>query len=267
MRLWGRALFFVVVFASTQANAQEPSVTSQDTAVTKQACLDAYRDVQPLVRNGSFSKARPLLLLCARDPCPKALQGDCAEWLDQVTQRTPSVVVALRGADGVDIPEAQLSIDGAVISPRLDGREIEIDPGEHVISVQQPEHEPLTETIIAREHERGRKVTFDLGPPPGQTPVPLERPLPWTFWTATGVAGAGLATFGAFGVVGLSERSDLESCKPFCSDHRLQPTRTDFLVADIALAVTVVAAGVATYFYFTRPSVPADAARFGKWSF
>ncbi len=241
-------------------------VQAQATPVTKQVCVDAYRNAQPLSRAGSLTKARELLLICARDPCPPALQGDCVVWLDEVAQRMPSIVVTLRDGNRVDIPEAALTIDGAAVSPRLDGREVEIDPGEHVITVQPVGKELMTQVVVAQERERGRKVTFELAPlEPPPTAGPVARgPLPWTFWTATAVTGVGLAGFGVFGARGLSERSDLESCSPTCSDAQLRPTRTSFLIADISLAVAVIAAGAATLIYFTRPPARTQSAALAR---
>jgi hypothetical protein len=124
---------------------------------------------------------------------------------------------------------------------------------------------PLKQSIVAREREKGREIAFAFAKPVTTPPIvtpplpprapekPMERPLPWSFWTAAGVSGVGVLGFGIVGVSGLVLRGDLNDCKPSCSQERIDRGETRFLVADVFLGVAVIGAGVATLIYLTRP--------------
>jgi hypothetical protein len=251
-----------LVFAASPAFAQAPS---------KAACVEAYKTAQESSRSGALTRARESALLCARDPCPAVLQKDCKEWVADVEQRMPTILVVLKDGDGNDMSGGRVTIDGAMVASRIDGRALEIDPGEHQITITIEGRPPLVQTIVAREREKGREVAFALeptkpreAPPPPPPPPPTEptppkdraaerRPLGWPFYTAAGASAAGFVVFGIFGLSGLGIRGDLDSCKPNCSQDRIDHGKTSFLVADVALGVGLVAAGVATFLYITRP--------------
>lgn len=248
------------------------SASAQSTpAPSKAACIEAYKSAQESSRSGHLSRAREQALVCARDPCPAVLQKDCKEWVADVEQRVPTVMVVVKDGEGKDVTDARMIIDGVVVPKRVDGRSMEIDPGEHKIEIFAEGRPKLVQTIVAREREKGREITFAyeppkkkepptptvIGPPtPGPRDSTEKPPLRWTFWTAAGLGGAGLLGFGIFGASGLVVRSDLDACKPNCSQQRIDHGKTSFLVADVSLGIGLVAAGVATYLYFTRPQTP-----------
>jgi hypothetical protein len=70
-------------------------------------------------------------------------------------------------------------------------------------------------------------------------------------WALGGVAVVGLAGFVGFGISGRSQQSDLDDCKPNCSQGDVDDMKRTYLFADIALGVAAIAGGAAAYFYFT----------------
>ena len=235
-----------------------------EAAPSKSACIDAYKTSQELSRTGALTRARSAALLCARDPCPTVLRKDCAEWVADLDVRLPTLLLIVRDENGRDVAAARVSVDGVEVANRLDGRPIDVDPGEHTIDVAVAGRPTLHQSIIAREREKGREVVFAYEPAKTTAPLLLvpttprpetrtPRPLPWTFWAATGTSGVALAAFGVLGVSGLVLRGDLGGCKPTCSEERIDHGRTTFLGADIALGVAVVGAGIATFIYLVRP--------------
>jgi hypothetical protein len=242
------------------AAAWVPAVVRADETPTKAECIDAYKRAQEASRSGALSQAREAALRCARNPCPTVLQGDCAHWLTDVEQRMPTILVVLRDPDGKDMATGRVVIDGTTVATKIDGRPLELDPGEHQLEVTGEGRAPLRQAIVARENEKGREVVFAY--PPRAKPKGVEgetaaqRPLPWTFWPAAGLSVVGLGMFGYFGASGLSIRGDLDSCKPNCSQDRIDHGKTSFLVADISLGVGLVAAAAATFLYLVRPPAP-----------
>lgn len=208
---------------------------------SKEECLDAYRVNQRLRHDGKLIEARQMLLVCARDPCPPALQKDCVDWLHELDDRLPSIVVGATDAHG-DVQDVTVSIDGARFATRLDGRAIDVDPGPHHFKLEHRNDAPIERDLVVREGEKARRLDVRFGPVALVTTdnvVPrFHRPVRAPV-IAVGLVGiASLATAAGFGIAGLSLRSNLDDCKPNCSDVRLSPVRTDFLVADVTGAIS-----------------------------
>jgi len=69
-----------------------------------------------------------------------------------------------------------------------------------------------------------------------------------------GVGAVAFASFGYFGLSGLSKRSDLDKCTPHCRQDDIDATRRSFLVADVSLGIGIVAAALGTYLWVSAPS-------------
>jgi hypothetical protein len=245
-----------------EARAAEPT--------TKRQCLDAYTESQPLRRAGSLHKAREALVLCSRDPCPIALQSDCIGWLNEVDVAMPTLVLTAKDAEGHDVADARVQLDGEVLASHLDGRAVEVDPGDHVLRFERAGLKPEERTIVVREGEKGRVVEVQFGAPPDSAPKAVDRrdtptshestgagsvrPIPWSVFALGGVGVVAMGVFAYFGASGLSGRGDLESCKPNCGTSSVDAVDRKFWIADIALGASVLALGAATVVFLTRPT-------------
>jgi hypothetical protein len=261
-------------------------------------CAAAAEDGQRLAAEGKLSSAREKLLSCARPQCRSLISKDCQKWLEEVDERTPTIVVAAVDTNGKDVVDVRVLIDGVVLAEHFDGRALAIDPGAHVIRVETASGLEAEERLMAREGEKERIVRLRVdahsanpaspgqvtplagGAPPtpapasagfpgagGATHAALPEPNPSSGRTtatyAVGALGiAGLATFAAFGVKGVVDRADLiNACKPSCSPSQIDAVHREFLVADVALAVGGVATGIVAWLLLTRerPTRPVTA--------
>jgi hypothetical protein len=69
------------------------------------------------------------------------------------------------------------------------------------------------------------------------------------------LAASGAGTY--FALTTLHEfEATREDCDPACSESRVDEIRLQALLADVSLGVAAVSAGLAIYFYITRPVVP-----------
>lgn len=239
----------LVVLAPSVANA----------APSMRACVDAYESTQTAMRHGQLLRARDSLAVCLDGACAQALRRDCAEWLKDVEERTPSVVVECVSS-GVSVRDVRLTVDGVVRESGIDGRAIELDPGRHVFSVEPRDAAPVVTEAIVREGEKRKLVRIELPstrpePPPPSTRTEQRRPVPWTVYAGAGVGAVAAAGFTVFAAWGTSGKSDLEACKPECSASSIDDVRTRFIVADVFLGVSLVALGAAAVLYLTRPTV------------
>jgi hypothetical protein len=241
-------------------------------APSRQACVTAYEETQIAMRRSRLREARAALQTCLDEACPSPLRSDCAGWLKEVETRTPSVVVELL-VDGVAAREGKLYVDGQLREGGLDGRAMEVDPGSHAFRVEVGAAREGTAETIVREGEKLKVVKITIGSspqpaspklvpmpsetsrPPPSPPMVTTRPVPFGVYAAGALSGLALAGFGVFAISGAGAKSDLDACKPECSQERIDDVRADFIRADVFLGVAAVALGIATYLYVTRPSV------------
>ncbi len=205
---------------------------------------------------GKLRQANDKLIICSNSACPAIAKNDCQGWIGEIKKEIPSVVFRARRPDGNDAVDVRVTMDGEEIATKLDGRPIQVDPGPHVFRFEAEGLAPLERQIVVVVGETNRAISVKLealaaepppGPPPSVEPE-SQSSVPTATWILGGVGVVGLAGFAGFGLSGLSKESDLESCKPNCADDKVQSAETSFLLADVSLAVGVLALGGATYF-------------------
>jgi hypothetical protein len=136
-----------------------------------------------------------------------------------------------------------------------------VDPGEHVLRYETAGYPPVEDHVVIAAGDRNRVLSVRFAqaaavPVLPATPAPTSRgpAVPIATWVFGGVAVAAFATEAYFGIAGLDQRSrDLsgpDHCSPQCSSSEKSSIQTKFIVADVSLGVGVVAAGLATYFFF-----------------
>jgi hypothetical protein len=241
------------------------AVPARAAAPTKAECLAAYTDGQDARQVGKLQKARAQFALCAGDPCPRALHADCTRWHGDVDRLMPSIVLAARGADGRDRTEVRVLLDGAPVADRLDGRALEIDPGEHSLRFEAAGEDPVEQRIVIHEGEKTREIAVTIGAAPAPSaPVAPEQPLPsasrpvtWPTYVFGGVAVVSLAAFAYFGITGLSRWEQCTGGKCASSDKSYVDSR--WTAADVTGGVALVSAAAAAYFFATRPAVTPQA--------
>jgi hypothetical protein len=231
----------------------------------KQVCAADYEEAQVRRQKGALLTSRDALRSCTRVVCPQVIQKDCARWLDEVERAIPSVLVHAT-ADGKDAIDVAVTIDGVLSRSRLDGSPIELDPGGHELVFALADYPEVHERILLLEGEARREVNVRFtqprssAPPPAPEPRRSTRPVPPSIYVLGAVSLAAAASFVTFGALASSERAHLRgTCSPFCTDADTRALRTQILVADVSLAVSIASLGVATVLYLTRPSREARA--------
>jgi hypothetical protein len=189
------------------------------------------------------------------------VRDECQSLAEKTEASIPTVVFAVVDENGLDITDAQLFLDDSPTPEPLDGRARAIDPGQHRVRVQTPQGKNSDETVTIREGEKNRTLSTSIvlkpapvtpPPPPKPAAKPAShQPTPLVL-ALSGVAVVGLGSFGYFAIKGKGQQSDLEdTCKPNCSDSKIDDMYRSYLFADISLGVAVAAGGAAAYFFFT----------------
>jgi hypothetical protein len=235
------------------------------------ACSAAFSAAPDLAKGGKLLAARDQLTLCAADKCPASMRPLCADDLRRIQDRIPTVVFAARGARGEDLLDVRVTENGKVLTSKLDGRAVELDPGEHVFHFEGARGASTDQTVVVREGEQARAVAVtlaDAAPPmatattaPAESPVATTRPVPWTVYLSGAVTVVAAGSFAVFGTLGLTERSNLNGCKGSCDSGKVSQVTTSFTVADASWITGLVALAVTGVLYFTRPTVGVTASR------
>jgi hypothetical protein len=238
-------------------------------------CMDAAQKGQELRDAGQLLRARELFRKCAETTCPAPVPTYCAQWLAELKPRIPSVVFRANDVGGRDLVDVTVRVDGAVVTERLEGKPIDLDPGSHVLRLEAPGFKPAEQNVVAALGERDRVIVVKLEPDaaeatpspsppaPGDLPKPAPPPrrIPTASWIAWGVGAAGLIGFGIFGAKANIDYGHLRStCGGSCTPSDRDSVTTSIHVADVSLAIGLVGAAVGALFFVLQPAASAASA-------
>jgi hypothetical protein len=222
-----------------------PEPEANDTG--KAECLAQHEQAQIFRQQRRLLDAQTALRRCSRADCPGVIRADCVDWLDQVSRSVPSVVVTAR-ARGLDLTEVRVTVDGKAIVDRLSGSALELDPGAHNFRFEAGPWPTVERTLLISEGVKGRAIDLEFAPPPtvGSAPrAPLSLRLTKLDYIVGAVGAAALVTSASLGAWALWSRHELQrSCGPFCDHDDVEAIRTRLVLADLALGVAVVSAGI-----------------------
>jgi len=242
--------------ASEPARAAQPADPGD---AAKAECLSRHEEAQVARRERRLLDTRAALRVCSGAACPAAIRADCVDWLDQVAHSIPSVVVTAR-ARGADVLAVKVLIDGKVAAEKLTGFALEIDPGLHKFRFESPPWPAIERDVLASEGVKDRPIDVEFAPPlpdatatlgrtDPQKPFRLER----SDYVFGGIALAGFTALAISGGSGLYDAHHLQTtCMSFCTHEQVQDVRTKLIIADIGMAVGVVALAVGLYLHGKR---------------
>ncbi len=247
-----------VVLVSVPAAAKRPSVAVQ--------CAQTAEEGQRSRAQGALRAARESFQTCARKACPRAVQADCARWMEEVTESQPTVVIHAYGKDKAEIENAHVSVDDTDVV--VNGMALPLDPGSHVIRLRTDDGS-IEQRVVLAEGEKNRVVSLSLAPketpPPPPPPPAKSAPIPLLTYALGGAAILTLGTGAALWGVGASDRSALAaSCAPggTCSRSAVSSAKTELVVGDILVGTSLVLAAGAVYFFLTRKTDTVNATAF-----
>lgn len=232
-------------------------------APSKAQCLRAYEQAQRLRKAAKLRETRQQLIVCSHEVCPAELRSDCGRWLTEAETDTPSIVFGAKGPDGRDAVDVRVSIDDQLVTEKLDGKAIELDPGQHRIRFEMKGRAPIEQDLLVREREKGRAVSVEFA---ADAPPARHRSRVLAY-AAGGVGILGLGAFTYFGLHGRSLQSDLDDrqCKPRCPQSDVDAMDRSYLIANISLGVSIVSFAAATWL-FLRPGPAAPPPSHARWS-
>ncbi len=213
------------------------------------SCIDASEAGQVARDKGQFRASKARFQACAREACPGEIRKDCAAWLEALERRMPSLVVRALDAEGREVLDASVTIDGAEVAGR--GIAVELDPGDRRLHVTSPGRPPVDQTVRVVEGERARVVEVRLPaapvtsasasaapPPPGPRRVPVA---------SYALGGAALLAAGGYLYFGLHAKREVDdmraTCAPSCDADRVDAARRERNVATALFVLSAASLG------------------------
>lgn len=274
-----RSLALVAIFGCL---AVVRAAAADDTS----ACIAASEAGQSMRDRRELLEAREKFAACSRDVCPRPVRVDCMQQRTEVDAAIPTVVLRAKDGRGEDAVDVKVSCDGTVLAAQLDGKARPVNPGAHTFRFEITGIAPFERKVVVGEGEKNRLVVGEApreaAPPrtevPGTEPstsigpaepsaatVPSEPP---TDASGRGLSIPGLIA-GAIGVAAtvpmtilwLSGTGDIhqmkDTCAPSaggagCPASRVDSDRTQLVVGDIFLGVSVVGVVTGAILIFAR---------------
>lgn len=172
-----RSLVFVLLGAAVVL----PPVVAQADDPTREECIDADNDGTDQLHANKLHDARDSLKTCLAAACPAAVRDDCTKVMKQVEDAMPTMVFAVKDADGDDLTNVRLTMDGTLLDDSLAGDPLEIDPGVHTF-VFESLGQTVEKHFVVHEGEKLRREEIRF-PKPAPAVVPTTEPTATT--TAT----------------------------------------------------------------------------------
>src|SRR6185503_13420460 len=113
---------------------------------SREACLSNHEQAQVLRIDKKLVAARNAARACAVTACPAAVRADCTEWVGELSKLIPTLLLVAESDSG-DLENVRVTIDGTLLTEKLDGTAIEVEPGPHLLRFEY-KSEPAVERSV-----------------------------------------------------------------------------------------------------------------------
>jgi hypothetical protein len=246
----------------------------------KWTCMAAADRAQDLRSAHELRHAREALLECTQATCPTVIRKDCSLWLSEVDEALPTVMIRAKTASGDDEFDVRVFVDGELLTERIEGRSLPVEPGRHVFRYEMAGAPPIEERVFIMEGQKDRPMSIVFGgqialapPPPSPSQSRAKELTPLTEAPAQAassrhptrvlsyvIGGVGLVAAGSFAYFGIEGRSQASTlaqgcgATKSCTDAQVDPVHSELVAADVSLGIAIVSLGAATWLFFSHPS-------------
>ena len=237
---------WILVAVATLTSSLPGTVRAEEASV----CVDAYEKSQMLMKPASGQStllpAREMLRTCMRSGCKDWMVADCSRWLSEVEARIPTVVFSVRDTSGRDLAQILVkTVDGASVASRLDGRAIELEPGEQVFVFVAPDGARRETRVLVREGEKNQGVSAVFDSPRDETnrvitarhaTAATRAGTPPLRYVGYGVAGAGVIGLGVgaiFGLRAIAKKNEANCIENVCDEPAMDEATSAANIATI----------------------------------
>lgn len=159
------AVGLLVAFVPGKAAAKPRPSGGKDQRV----CETAYQGAKEHVQNAQLLKAKELLEKCVTEACDAYLRQACTTLYTQLDRDVPSVVPLVTDDKGAPLALVEVRMDGALLTSKIDGLSVSIDPGKHEFSFSTDSGVFATRKVMILQGERNRTISVLLHSPQRKT--------------------------------------------------------------------------------------------------
>jgi len=233
-----RSFSLALALATTLATA---TAHAEGDALDKAACVASLDRAQSLQGTKKLREARSSLVACSSEACPGLVREDCARSLVSLDGAMPSAVFSAVAETG-DVTDVRVLLDGDLVTERLDGKSISVDPGEHVARFVRGGRQPIEVRFVAREGEKNRLVAATFGAPRSLAPTPVRvEGQRRSAVVPLILAGTGVAALGAglgFRLKADADADDMRrTCAPSCDPSARDSLSEKLALSNVSLAI------------------------------
>ena len=137
------------------------------------ACRAAHTKAEERAQSGHLREARELFESCAKPACGGYLNQECTSQVTELDADIPTVIPVV--TDGQNAPQVDIEVkmDGAVLTSKLGGQALPVDPGVHEFTFSAGEKVVATQKLMIVQGQRNRPVSIldRLAEPPRERRV------------------------------------------------------------------------------------------------
>jgi hypothetical protein len=132
-------------------------------AGSPEACTSAYERAQEQEKSYHLRAARELLVTCARAACGPALLQQCtSRFIKLDSAEIPSILPRVTDDTGAPRVDVQVRMDGELLTLRLGGQALAVDPGVHEFAFSTESGLVATQRISIAQGQRNRPLMVSL---------------------------------------------------------------------------------------------------------
>ena len=149
--------------AAAAPAAEAPHTQEGEVAKTPgELCSAAYERTQTEKQAGHYVAASAAALECSQLQCNAAIVQECVRFYGALEAETPTLVFSARKAEGGELSDVRVEMDGKLVAEQLTGRPVSADPGPHnfVFIHKKRGLVRLSETARVGDKARVVEVTF-----------------------------------------------------------------------------------------------------------
>ena len=89
--------------------------------------------------------------MCVQPSCKDFIVKDCSDWLGEVKTALPTVVPVAVDPTGNALVDVKVSMDGAQLVAKIDGRSVEVNPGLHSFVFEMADGTKAQKNVLVAE--------------------------------------------------------------------------------------------------------------------
>jgi len=246
--------------SAAPAAAPAADAAPDTTKSPSEQCSAAYERTQTEKLAGHYVAASAAALECSQIQCNSAIVQECVRFYSALEAETPTLVFSARKAEGGELVDVRVEMDGKVAAEKITGRPFSVDPGPHEFVFIHPQRGrmQLNETARVGDKARVLEATFvdPLAKIGGSTGASSDKAggVPVMSYVLAGVGVVGIGAFAYFRLSGTSDYNKKnDECSPGCPPGDIDPIRTKFTLSYVSLGVGAAALAGAAALYFLVP--------------